>query len=126
MYLADTNVFLEILLSQEKREECKKILSNHMGDISLTDFSLHSIGVILFRHGMGEIFKEFSNDVLPKVNLITLSKASYKELPAILKMYGLDFDDAYQFKVAIENDFEIITLDKDFEKVKGKIKIKTL
>ncbi|MGQ3686057.1 MAG: hypothetical protein ACUBOA_13785 [Candidatus Loosdrechtia sp.] len=33
------------------------------------------------------------------------------------------FDDVYQFKIAEEYGLEIITMDKDFNKVKGKIKI---
>jgi hypothetical protein len=35
MYLADTNIFLEILLSQEKRGLCEKFLSHNIGKIVL-------------------------------------------------------------------------------------------
>ncbi len=50
MYLLDTNIFLEILLGQEKKDECKKFLIANEDNIFISDFSLHSIGVILFRH----------------------------------------------------------------------------
>jgi len=46
-YLLDTNIFLEILLGQDKKEVCKKFLETHIGEIFISDFSLHSIGVIL-------------------------------------------------------------------------------
>jgi len=50
MFLVDTNVFLEILLSQEKEETCKSFLDDNIGKLHVTDFSLHSIGVIPFRY----------------------------------------------------------------------------
>ena len=48
-FLFDTNIFLEILLDQEKKEDCKKLLNENIGNIYLSDFSLHSIGVILLK-----------------------------------------------------------------------------
>ena len=48
-FLFDTNVFLEILLDQEKKEVCKKLLNDNIGSIYLSDFSLHSIGAILLK-----------------------------------------------------------------------------
>lgn len=59
MFLADTNIFLEILLEQDKKEECKRFLINNIGNLSITDFSLHSIGVILFRYNKEDIFQKF-------------------------------------------------------------------
>jgi hypothetical protein len=49
MFLADTNIFLEILLAGDKAETCKNFLSQNLGKIHISDFSLHSVGVILFR-----------------------------------------------------------------------------
>jgi len=56
MTFGDTNIFLEILLGQDKKEECKKFLEDNVGDFAITDFTLHSIGVILFRYGKGKTF----------------------------------------------------------------------
>lgn len=36
--LFDTNVFLEILLDQEKKEVCKKLLNNEFGSICFLTF----------------------------------------------------------------------------------------
>lgn len=126
MYLVDTNVFLEILLSQNKNEECKRFLEENGGNLYLTDFSLHSIGVILFRHKKEELFGKFARDTLNRVEIITLSKDAYQHLPDMRKTTNLDFDDAYQFLVAEENELAIVTLDGDFERVKGKVQVRFL
>ncbi len=47
MYLIDTNIFLEVLLGQEKTQECKDFLVNNLGHLEISDFTLHSIGVYL-------------------------------------------------------------------------------
>jgi predicted nucleic acid-binding protein len=123
MHVLDTNIFLEILLTQEKREICKRFLDANVGNLHISDFSLHSIGVILFRNNKEGIFKKFVEDVIPKVKIIGLSKESYKDLPEIKKKFDLDFDDAYQYKVVKDHNLEIVTMDNDFEKVEHEIKV---
>lgn len=116
--LIDTNVFLEILLSQEKKEECKTFLNKNIDKLYISDFTLHSIGVILIRNKKEKIYEKFINDILPKISVVTLSKNKYKEVAKISKKYNLDFDDSYQTCISIEKGYEIITLDNDFRKVK--------
>ena len=72
MYLVDTNVFLEILLGQAKKEYCKRFLDDNVKDLNISDFSLHSIGVILFRYNKEDIFRRFIQDVLPRIGLLSL------------------------------------------------------
>lgn len=123
MYLFDTNVFLEILLSQEKSSECKKVLVDKAGEIFISDFSLHSIGVILFRHDKEDVFNKFTEDILPNVEVVSLKIESYNKLSALRDTYNLDFDDSYQYKVAKENGLAIVTMDKDFKRVAERITI---
>lgn len=123
MCLIDTNIFLEVLLSQEKKDVYKKILDATVGNRYLSDFSLHSIGVILFKNGKENVFKKFVVDVVPKVKIITLSKGLYKYLAGAKEDTGLDFDDVHQFKIAEEYGLEIVTMDKDFNRVRDKIKV---
>ncbi len=92
MFLVDTNVFLEILITQEKQKACK----------------------------------EFLDDLLPRVNIIGLSKESYKDLPDVKSSLELDFDDAYQYRVASEYNLEIVTMDRDFNRVKHNIGVRFL
>lgn len=81
------------------------------------------LGVILFRHNKEDVFTMFLKDIISKIKIVTLSRDLYKVLPYVKEEYKLDFDDAYQFKIAEENDFELITMDRDFERVKNIIKV---
>ncbi len=108
MYLIDTNIFLEILLLQEKKETCKNFLDANIGSISISDFSLHSIGVILFRNNKDNVFLEFTQDIIPKVEIVTLQKTLYEELSQDKNTFGLDFDDLYQYKIAKERNLKIV------------------
>ncbi len=65
MFLIDTNIFLEILLGQDKKEICNNFLNDHIDDLAISDFSLHSIGVILFKYRKQDVFLKFISDVLP-------------------------------------------------------------
>ncbi len=125
-YLIDTNVFLEILLDQDKKELCKKCLTDRLEKIAISDFSLHSVGVILFRNKKFELFNSFVNDVLPQIEILTLQYKQYPEISKIANQFKLDFDDAYQLTIASVKNLIIITMDKDFEKVRDFNKIEFL
>jgi len=99
MYLIDTNIFLEILLKQDKSETCKAFLDKNIGVINISDFTLHSIGVILFKQNEEQTFLKFIPDTLPKTNLLSLPKNNYKEIIIIKNEIGLDFDDSYQYNI---------------------------
>ena len=118
MFLVDANLFLEILLSQDKKESCRKFLNSNIGNLNITDFSLHSIGVILFRHNKKNIFQKFIDDVLPNVKLISLPIKLYGEVIKASKKLNLDFDNAYQYATAKHYGLKLVTMDKDFEKIK--------
>jgi predicted nucleic acid-binding protein len=50
MYLVDTNILLELLLEQERAEEAERFLREIPGrQLYLSEFTLYSMGVILFR-----------------------------------------------------------------------------
>ncbi len=117
MFLVDTNVFLEILLEQDKKEDCKKFLDENIGSLSITDFSLHSIGIILFRYDKEDIFQRFVEDVMPNVELLSLPIELYREVVNASKSLNLDFDDAYQYSIAKYYGLKVVTMDKDFEKI---------
>ena len=123
MYLVDTNIFLEILLDQKRSSDCKKFLEKNYDKIFISDFSLHSIGVILFRYKKKEIFKDFIQDILPEIKILNLPSKAYDIFIETTELPNLDFDDLYQYSVAKYFDLEIVTLDSDFKIVKD-IKIK--
>ena len=123
MYLFDTNIFLEILLSQNNSNKCKKVLNSNLGNIYISDFSLHSIGVILFRNNLDEVFNSFILDIIPNIEIISLSNESYGKLSIIKEKFNLDFDDAYQYFIAKEQGLSVFTMDKDFIRVKHEIEV---
>ncbi|KYK36301.1 MAG: PIN domain-containing protein [Theionarchaea archaeon] len=118
MFLVDTNIFLEVLLIQDKEEDCREFLDKNIGDLHITDFSLHSIGVITFRYKKEDLFRKFVGDVLPAIVLLSLPLEFYGGVIDVKKDLNLDFDDAYQYSVAGYYGLKIVTMDKDFEKIK--------
>jgi len=123
MQLFDTNIFLEILLSQAKSERCKNLLNERVGNISITDFTLHSIGVILFHQNQEKTFTRFVEDVLPKIEIVSLGLGAYTKVSTYKIECNLDFDDAYQSAVAEERNLAIVTMDDDFKRISNKIKV---
>jgi uncharacterized protein len=65
VYLVDTNIWLERLLDQDRSEEVGDFLQRVSNDrLFLTDFTLHSIGIILLKLGEAQTFSRFVQDVL--------------------------------------------------------------
>jgi len=124
--LVDTNIFLEILLNQAGRKKCESFLQNEQNAAWISDFTLHSIGVLLFRQKRPELFNQFTADTPPQFNVLSLSEAGYSRLAEVNAQHGLDFDDAYQFAVAHENNLAIATQDKDFRRVRNVVDVRFL
>jgi len=125
-YLVDTNIFLEILLDQNGRKRCEMFLQGEKGAAWISDFTLHSIGVLLFHKKRPKLFERFAADTLPHFTILSLSAAGYSQLAGVNARYGLDFDDAYQFSVAHENNLAIATQDKDFQRVRNLLNVHLL
>lgn len=122
--LLDTNIFLEILLSQEKSKEAILLLSNtNKYDFFISDFSLHSIGILLFRRRQHEIFKKFFDDIIIG-GIATLITLPFREFDRIIKyaqQFNLDFDDAYQYALSEYYGLTIVSFDSDFDNtIKGR------
>ena len=95
MYLLDTNIFLELFLDQEKSNYIKKFFNTiDTTEISLTDFSLHSIGIILSRLRKRDVFNQFINDIIlvGNIQILSIMPEEIEELSKISKRYNFDFD----------------------------------
>ena len=117
--LLDTNVFLEIILSQEKAEEAKNLLlKSAQHELFITDYSLHSIGLLLFRKKQHEAFRAFIEDVLLNggIGLLSLYSHEMETVISASQKFGLDFDDAYQYAVAARYELTLISFDSDFQR----------
>ncbi len=117
--LLDTNIFLEIILSQERVEESKSLLlKSAQHEFFITDYSLHSIGLLLFRRNQHEAFRTFLEDVLLNggVGLLSLLPNDMDIVIASSQKFSLDFDDAYQYAIAISRDAVVVSFDTDFQR----------
>lgn len=99
MYLLDTNIWLVRILDQARSEEVGQLLDQVPSDqLLMTDFSFHSIGVILHRLNRQDGFLRFVQDIFidGAVGLVSLEPVDMARLVAVVENFGLDFNDAYQ------------------------------
>jgi predicted nucleic acid-binding protein len=89
-----------------------------LNQLHLTDFSLHSIGVILYRLKQPQTYLQFIQDVLidGNVRLLTLPPEAMMELTNAAQQFALDFDDAYQYAASVRHNLILVSLDKDFDR----------
>jgi len=117
--LLDTNIFLEIILSQEKAEDSKNLLlKSAQHEFFITDYSLHSIGLLLFRRKQHEAFRAFMEDILINGGIVLLSLLP-DDMDSVIsasQKFGLDFDDAYQYAIANRHDLILVSFDTDFRR----------
>ncbi len=123
MYLLDTNIFLEILLGQDKSKACELFINDNRGNLAISDFSLHSIGVILLRNNNHDLFSNFASEIVEKIMIFSLPVNMYSMLPEYSKQTGLDFDDTYQCLIAKYYQLSIFTMDRDFEKAPDDVRV---
>lgn len=119
MFLIDTNIWLELLLEQEKAQEVHKFfksVDSHL--LAITEFSLYSIGVILTRLKKHFVFEDFLLDTLEESDVmrVCLAPPDLKQVMKISLEYQLDFDDSYQYVAVEKYNLEIISFDTDFDR----------
>ncbi|MCA2643378.1 MULTISPECIES: PIN domain-containing protein [unclassified Microcystis] len=106
VFLLDTNIWLERLLGQGQAEVVAELLDTlSPSDMCITDFTLHSIGVICNRLNQRDVFIKFVDDVLIDAGVVE-----------IIDLFRLDFDDAYQYVAAELEKATIVSFDQDFDK----------
>lgn len=119
MYLVDTNVWLELMLEQARSEEVAQFLSQIPSEhLFITDFSFHSIGVILRRLNWLDLLLNFVQDVFVdgSVVLISLEPQDTQNLVGVMNQFNLDFDDAYQYVAAEKHNLTLVSFDNDFNR----------
>ena len=117
--LIDTNIVLEIILEQERAREARSLLSlteEHV--FFLSDFSLHSLGVLLFRRRQQKTYWEIIEDLVFNGGMAVIS-LSVDEMESVVKVaerFELDFDDAYQYVAAEKHQLALVSFDGDFDR----------
>lgn len=117
--LVDTNIFLEIILEQEKAEAAKDLLAKtREHEFFVSDYSVHSIGLLLFRRNQHEVFQKFLHDITVNAG-VTIVAVQGNEMAAIAdvaRKFRLDFDDSYQYVAAERRGLTIVSFDSDFDR----------
>lgn len=124
MYLVDTNIFLEVLLSGGRKKPCKRFLGMlRDGKRSgvITDFTVHSIIVIMEGFGRLNELKKFLYSLTAYKGLHVFLTGLSIEVKAVkLALKGkLDMDDAIQYSSALSIGAEcIVSYDTHFDNLK--------
>jgi predicted nucleic acid-binding protein len=121
MYLIDSNIFLEVLLLQERYEDCENFLrllakGKKLGVV--TDFSIHSIMIIMSNLDKLKELKIFLSSLTAYKGLKIYRTTLTDEIKAveISAKQELDMDDAIQYATALALNVEaIVSLDKHFD-----------
>ena len=121
MYLVDTNVFLEVMLSGPRKNFCKHFLNLlRKGEETgiITDFSVHSIMVIMGGFMKKRELRTFLTSLSAYKGLsiyTTTLREKVKAVDASLEK-GLDIDDSIQYSVALTLGVKgIVSFDKHFD-----------
>jgi predicted nucleic acid-binding protein len=119
MNLIDTNIVLELLLEREKAESVRAFFQRiPTSEIVISDFSLHSIGILLLKIKKPEVLRSFIEDLIISggVHVLSLNPQEILDAVEIANRFHLDFDDAYQYAVAEKYNLEVISFDTDFDR----------
>lgn len=120
-YLIDTNIFLEVMLSRRKKAECAnflRMLRDGRANGFVTDFSIHSMMIILENFKKREELKNFLKSLFGYRGLKVYSTSIHDEVTAvdICSENKLDLEDAIQYSAALSLGVDaILSLDKHFE-----------
>jgi len=116
-YLVDTNVWLELLLGQEKADASSKFFDlTPTSQLFISDFAIHSIDVILSRLKKLEVFENFLVDLFVdgQIEQLSLEATDLLDVVQNIQKMKLDFDHSYQYSVALKYDLTIVTFDRNF------------
>ena len=119
MYLVDTNIWLERLLDQTRSDEVGAFLDQTPTEhLLVTDFTLHSVGVVLSRLNHRQALLRFVKDAFINgaVGLVHLNPEDTGLLIGVMEQFNPDFDDAYQYVAAEKHDLTLVSLDSDFDR----------
>jgi len=124
MYLVDTNIFLEEMLSRPRGESCKKflnLLKEGREQGAVTDFSVYSIMILMDNFRKRKEARLFLTSLAAYKGLQVYNTTLTDKIRAIdiCTQTALDIDDAVQYSVAQSLGAEgIVSFDRHFDGLK--------
>ncbi len=122
--LIDTNISLELLLNQQKAQICQDFLEKVRASVLEAVVSTFTIDSILIELGKNhrnvKFMRIFLLSILSHKGLKIYTPTIDDRLKATAHLvFGLDFEDALTLQCAISNnEKEIVSFDKDFDRIK--------
>lgn len=119
VFLIDTNIWLELLLEQERANEVRDFFARvNSAKLYITDFTIYSIGIILLKLQKIDALKLFITKTIIEsdINKIVLEEKELLTMLSDNECEKLDFDDCYQYYAAKKSGTKIISFDNDFDK----------
>lgn len=119
MILIDTNIFIELLLDQEKSSQCQKFLAKaSRGEIKcvVTSFTVHAVEGLLTQKS--KKIENFLKNIEKStgIQVIQTEIGREREISKIAQESELDFDDSLQLSTARRTGAEkIVSFDSDFD-----------
>jgi predicted nucleic acid-binding protein len=121
MYLVDTNIFLEVMLARQRKDECKaflKSLKEGSKNAFVTDFSIYSIMIIMA--GLSKISE--LKILLSSLSAYKGAKIYHSRLTDMIRAVevstsmGLNIDDSIQYSSALSLGVKaIVSFDRHFD-----------
>jgi len=100
--------------AEEVWQETTEFLMEAWEHLFITDFSFHSLGIILFRVGKHDLLIKFAEQLKDKI--VRLDSGDFRHVVEVAQRFGLNFDDAYQYVAAEKHDLVIVSFDPDFDR----------
>src|SRR3989344_4839636 len=124
MIAIDANIFLEVILKQDKFEECKeflKLVNEGKLKAIVSAFTVDAILLAMERKKMSQDdMKNFVLSLMKYKELYNYPNQNPEKMWAVefMKKYNLDFEDALTLECALQSECkEIVSLDKHFNRV---------
>jgi predicted nucleic acid-binding protein len=118
-FLLDSSVLLELLLNQKRADEVTQFFNETLeAGLYVTDFSVHSVAIMLVRKKRAEMLAKFVDDLffVRGAQVVRLDLDEVAGVATRAAALGLDFDDAYQYVAAEKHNLTLVSFDADFDR----------
>ena len=117
--LIDTNCWMQIARQRPQADDVLTLLAAvPMAKLFVSDFTVHSLGVLFRRFGMMHTYTEFLEKAFigAAIGLVHVPQQRLALVQEASLAHNLDFDDAYQYVLADLINARVVSLDPDFDR----------
>jgi predicted nucleic acid-binding protein len=118
-FLLDANCWLQTVRQRPHANEVAKFLADVPVDrVFITDLAVHSVAIVMGRFKMlGDVPNFFAVCGFGRtIRVLSLEVSIVSQVVQTAAIYGLDFDDAYQYSASEAHDLSIVSFDADFDR----------